>query len=336
MSSIAVLCLLLGGQATTQAPLHLKAIIADEEPELRVSNRVVGRMKDLVCTIERVEGVWFWVRTTDGKEGWIKANEVVLFSMAIEYFTQRIREDPSDTRYYQRRAVVWEDMREIDLALADMTEAIRREPFDAPFRNTRGNLYYDKKDYDRALADYNEALRLDPNDAFVWYNAGSVRHDKGDLEKAISNFTRAIALDPNFPLPFVGRASTWKAQGAFAQALADYGQAIRLDPKNAETHNSRAWLLATCPDDKVRDGKLAMNSARRACELSDWKDASYIDTLAAAYAEVGDFEKASQHQRQAVELATPELRTALQDRLALYQDKKPYREVSAEVRTIAE
>jgi Flp pilus assembly protein TadD len=118
--------------------------------------------------------------------------------------------------------------------------------------------------------------------------------------------------------------------------LADYGQAIRLDPKNAEAHNARAWLLATRPDDKLRDGKLALNSARRLCELSDWKDASYIDTLAAAYAEVGDFEKASQHQRQAIELATPELRAPLQDRLELYQDKKPYREVLAGVPTIAE
>lgn len=143
-------------------------------------------------------------------------------------------------------------------------------------------------------------------------------------------------MDPNFPLPYVGRASTWNTRGAFAQALADYGQAIRLDPKNAEAHNSRAWLLATCPDEKVRDGKLAVNSARRACELSDWKDASYIDTLAAAYVEVDDFEKASQHQRQAIELAKPELRAPLQDRLALYQDKKPYREVLPDLRTIAE
>ena len=90
---------------------------------------------------------------------------------------------------------------------------------------------------------------------------------------------------------------------------------------------NRAWLWATCPAAKYRDGKRAVASATRACELRGWKDPYGLDTLAAAYAEAGDFAKAVVYQRVANDLYQGEqARRKGEERLALYKEGKPYRE----------
>ncbi len=69
-----------------------------------------------------------------------------------------------------------------------------------------------------------------------------------------------------------------------------------------------------------------MQNATRACELSEWKNAAYIDTLAAAHAEAGAFDQAVKFQRQVIQMAEGPNRQGMQERLKLYQQHKPYRE----------
>ena len=122
------------------------------------------------------------------------------------------------------------------------------------------------------------------------------------------------------------RGTAWRHKKEYDKAIADYTEAIRLDPQYALAFNSRAWLWATCPDPKFRDDKKAVESATSACELSEWKNAGHIDTLAAAYAETGDFGKAVEWQEKATKLYTDaEDKKKGEERLKLYKDKKPYR-----------
>ena len=103
--------------------------------------------------------------------------------------------------------------------------------------------------------------------------------------------------------------------------------AIALDPSSVPAHNARAWLRATCPDPKYRDGKQAVESATRACELSTWKSPGELDTLAAAYAEAGDFDAAVKWEEEALKMHTDEEhRSGYRARLALYRARTPYRE----------
>jgi tetratricopeptide (TPR) repeat protein len=138
----------------------------------------------------------------------------------------------------------------------------------------------------------------------------------------------------------------------YGRALADFDDAIRLDPQNPRPHSVRAWLLATCPDPKIRDGNEALKSAERARELSGQDSLFGLSALAAACAETGDFEAAVRWVSKAIELVSskdhavatvrfqpdslqifspekgPSLKF-LQSRLESYRARKPYREAPA-------
>ncbi len=128
---------------------------------------------------------------------------------------------------------------------------------------------------------------------------------------------------------YYNRAENKMIDGKFAEAISDYEEAVRVDPGYALAFNDLAWLRATCPVAEFRDGAKATEDAAKACELTDFKKARYVGTLAAAYGETGDFDSAVMWQKKAIDSLTKEeeeLRADFEERLKLYQSGKPYRE----------
>jgi tetratricopeptide (TPR) repeat protein len=238
------------------------------------------------------KGGWIKVRHK-GVEGWFAKDDAVPLERAVDYFTRRIKDDPNDAVAFLHRGVVRRLRGEVDAAIKDLGEAVRLKPSATAF-NSRGIAWRTKGEYDKAIQDYGDAIRLDASYAPAFNNRGNA----------------------------------WRAKKEYAKAVQDYGEAIRLEPKDASALNNQAWLLATCPDEKYRDGKNAVELARRACELTAWKDLNYFDTLAAACAEAGQFEEAVRWQEKV--LAEPAFvrgsGEAARRRLELYQNKKPYHE----------
>jgi hypothetical protein len=141
-----------------------------------------------------------------------------------------------------------------------------------------------------------------------------------------------ITVEPDPPPPEPrSRVRYWLRRGDYVQALAAHEDAARDEPDDPGMLNNLAWFLATCPNDRVRDGRRAVALATEACELGQWADPNVLDTLAAAHAEAGDFKAAVETQREATRRLMPVGRG--QDdffyRLRLYQSGKPYREENA-------
>jgi tetratricopeptide (TPR) repeat protein len=169
-----------------------------------------------------------------------------------------------------------------------------------------------------------DIARLTRAIAYAFYERGNALLAKGRFDSAIADYSAAIGLDPRLPEPYLGRGLAFEEKKTYDKAVADYTKALQTDPRFTHAYNNLGWLLATCPEANVRDGKKAVEYATRACELSDWKDPRRLDTLAAAYAEAGRFEEAVKWQGKAVEWASEKSREDRRRRLELYKSGKPY------------
>ena len=119
------------------------------------------------------------------------------------------------------------------------------------------------KEYRRAIADYDEAIRLAPDEAGVYCNRGLSYLRMDDLDRALADFAAAICLNPKFHLTYNNRGYAYLLRGQYEQALADFQRAIELDPKHPNAYKNLAWLMATCPEAKYRDGETAVSTPGR-------------------------------------------------------------------------
>ena len=184
---------------------------------------------------------------------------------------------------------------------------------------------------DQAIYAWNQLLQMDlspDNKTHAYYGRGVTYAQMGDFDKAIGDMTQAIGLSPNDEWSHYYRGWAFGQKGDLAKAIADYRDAARLAPHSDLFNNDLAWVLATCPTDSLRNGKEAEALARKACELTHWKKWQCLGTLAAACAELGDFELAVQYQKQALSLANlPEKdRAEESQRLSSYERHQPWRE----------
>jgi tetratricopeptide (TPR) repeat protein len=240
-------------------------------------------------TVRKIEGDWLWVG-----RAWIKRADVVPIENALDYYTQWIDKNPKDSWAYDFRATVFHERGNLERALEDHTKAIELSPDDAHYYNNRGLVLFEMESPAAALADYDQSIKLDSKCALAYCNRGALHLGSGDLNKALS----------------------------------DYRSAIDADSECAEGYNGLAWIYSTSQNRNFRDGRKAVDYAVRAAKLTGYNDLAILDTLAAAYAEAGEWADAIKQQNRAIELAKNNSAYILdaRDRLKLYEAKKPFRE----------
>ena len=250
------------------------------------------------------------------------------FDEAIKLFGEVLKIDAGYVEAYVSRGMAWNEKSDPDRAIKDFNEAIKVDPKFAPAFVNRGMAWNMKEEYDSAIKDFGAALALDPKDDAALFHRGLAWSKKGDFDKALKDYDASLKLDDSSALARVYRGDAHAARKEFDKAIEDYEEAIRLDPKDGAGLNGKAWILATCPDKKYRDGKKAVELATMACEQTKFKEADFLDTLSCAHAEAGKFDEAVKWQKKA--LADPnfarELGANANGKLKLFEQKKPFRD----------
>jgi len=153
-----------------------------------------------------------------------------------------------------------------------------------------------------AIGHLMQVVRLQPRAPQARNNLARALLSVGRARQAAGHFGALVQLAPKNVQARDGYAQALFLAGEYAAAAQQYREALGLKGDAVPTLRRAALLLATCPDDRVRDGKAAVQLADRACQLTNNKDLGSLNALAAAYAEVGRFDRAVDTQREAMEL----------------------------------
>ena len=284
---------------------------------------------------------------------------------AKKSFSEAIKLNPKATGALTSRARLFAIQKKYDKAIEDLNIALKVNPDSLPARLLRAQVYQIEKKYQEALKDVDYILRrrglvraiemragilaamgkIDeainqmeriteqaPDNADLLFTLGTLYTEKRLYDKALTAYEASISADKKNWMAVRARADLLLNIGRQKEALAGYDKAIKMQPKNSGLLNNLAWLLATSPDKTIRDGKRSIELGKKACELTKYDKPHIISTLAAGYAETGDFDTAKKWSTKALELGKKqklekELIDALKEELKNYQEKKPTREL---------
>jgi tetratricopeptide (TPR) repeat protein len=238
--------------------------------------------------------------------------------------------DPKSARGFNDLGLLLVQTGRVEEAVAQFEKAVELRPDFAAARANLGGALAKMGRLDEALVQLRNVLESDAGYAPAHYNLGLVLSRRGDVPGAMREWRRALELDPKYADAHESLGDALSAQGSTAEALAHWRDGIRLQPNDAAALRRAAWVLATSPDATIRNGGEALEFAVRAVELCGGKDAAVLDTLAAAYAENGQFADAALTAHRALALAVQVNQTALADgirtRMALYEANQPSRD----------
>jgi tetratricopeptide (TPR) repeat protein len=282
---------------------------------------------------------------------------------AVKQLEEAVRIDPGDPHAYIELGATRLMQGRPEEALAPLLKVLAAYPDISQAHVNLGTAYEIMGRLDDAIDQYAEAARVGPPDAGVERKWGAALQRRGDVEEAFKHYREALALAPRDPLALqylgqlLARQQKWQEAADVAQQAAElnpqsieahctlafcllklgekeaarrhYQEAFKIDPTWYQKANRKAWIQATHPDARMRDGQSALELAQQACAANESRNPEFLDTLAAALAEQGHFDQAVATAGQALALASANGQTALAQalkaRIATYQSKQPFR-----------
>jgi tetratricopeptide (TPR) repeat protein len=287
------------------------------------------------------------------------------YTEAIPEFEKALELNPQYHTIYNNLGRTLLAVGRSDEAMATFQKGLQYYPESPDLHDHMGLALASKGRFDEAMAEFNKALEINPNYADAHRNLGRALAMTGHLDQAVPHFERAVEINPEFAeaqselgrllavegqydqaIPHLQKAlaiksdlveahyylgaSLYFSSGRTREALAHWREALRVDPTFVPAMNDAAHALAASPNASDRNGAEAVRLAERAVQLSGARNPVYLDTLAAAYAEVGRFPDAVATERKALDLAAPQHNAQLEDglnaRIKLYESQQPYRD----------
>jgi len=240
----------------------------------------------------------------------------------------QMQPDSWDAEYNLGTALVRKG--QVDEAIRHCERAVGMRPTDPDAQVSLGDALLRKGRIDDAIDHYQKAMMARPDHFLSRYGLCQALLAKGELDSAIQVCRSALVLWPLDPDCQTALAIALEEKGKPAEAIQHYQKALEVAPESVATLTNLAWLLATSPDASQRNGPKAIELAKQADRLVGGTNTLVLRTLAAAYAENGEFANAIRTARSAMELARmhgeDSLTTDLNQQIALYQHGVPYRE----------
>jgi tetratricopeptide (TPR) repeat protein len=259
------------------------------------------------------------------RKGWLESGKADC-DKAVEL-------DAENLDAYLNRARICLALKDYDQAKKDLDYLQEKRPEIPDIAFLKMDLAIQEKRVGDAIAELERLVQLNPENRLLLMQLASMYQMDDRPRKALRIADRLINAEPTDWQALRLRGDVLLALGRHADAINDYEEAVKNIPEDEEdlsgVLNNLSWVLSTSPEDSVRNGDRALEAGLKACELTEYKKSHILSTLAAAYAELGQFDKAIEWSSKAVELGAKEETEQLdqlKEELKNYQDKKPWRE----------
>jgi tetratricopeptide (TPR) repeat protein len=272
--------------------------------------------------------LWIQVLTRDARD--LQLINAAFRSKAtaedIVGYKSMIRKDPSRVQLHDDVALLYLDMGRAGEAAAHLEASVKLTPGSAAAHFNVGTALTMAGRLDEAIDHYRQALAINPDYGLAHNNLGNVLLRRLRPGEALEHFREALRLDPANAEAHYNAGSVLRSRGDLATAVEEFHAALHLKPDWIPAVASLAWILATAPDPSLRDAARAIRLAEQAAELTERRDASALDILAAAYAAAGQFDRAVEASDAALGMKPDAvLAAAIRRRQELYREHKPYR-----------
>ncbi len=252
------------------------------------------------------------------------------FDLAREMCEEMISMQPDLHRPYFHLATIANRLEDYPESIKQLTKAIEIEPEDTDLYNFLATVYQKQDNREQAIEQHIKSLKIKPQQPAVLNQLAAQYTSLKKTEKAIESLKKSLQIYPKQPEVMSELAMALLGQNKISEALALLSESLELDPNQPYAVNSLAWIKATSKDAKFYDPPEALKFARQACELTKYQNPGMLDTLAAALAANGEFDKAVETAAKAIELAKStdqnEQAQRIQNRLDLYKTSKALRQ----------
>ncbi|MCY2926921.1 MAG: tetratricopeptide repeat protein [Planctomycetota bacterium] len=247
---------------------------------------------------------------------------------AIGYLEQALKLKPDFAPAHSLLGTALASKGKTQEALAHMEESLRLDPGNGTVHDNIAFILAAQGRAAEAFRHYEQAVQVDPGNADVVFKFADVLDDQGKAAQAIERYEQGLRIDPDNAPARYRLATAYFATGDSARAAGQYTEALRLAPDMLPALNNLAYLRATSTDPSLRDGAQAVRLASRACQITERKRPRPLATLAAAYAEAGQFPLALQAAEEALALAGNQgpMADDIRRKLAVYKSGQPVRE----------
>ena len=243
-------------------------------------------------------------------------------------YEKMLEVEPGNARLHEAAAALYLLIGKDDVAIAHLRDAVRLSPDSVESHYNLATALARQQRPEEAEDHFRDTLRLAPDHLAAHVNLGAVLRSRGNYSEAAAQLLRALELSPDNAAAHTNLAGVLAAEGRTREAVAHYRSALETNASLLEPLLDLSWLLATTRDASLREPAEALRLAERAAAITNGTSIRALDTLAAALAASGEFDRAITAAEQAITIAETTGRQEsvppLRARLAVYKDRRAW------------